>query len=69
MDRGEDLTGMQLLAVNTPYWVTLILIVVLGLIWAHSERDSGLRKLSAAAFGIAAALGAVQLLNHFAGLL
>ena len=52
-----DLTG------PVAYSLTTAAIVMSGLMWAHSEHGTGVRKMSAVAAGGAGALGAVQLLT------
>jgi len=49
-----------------PRWtrfIPLAITIVFGFIWAHSEYGSGLRKLSAVAFGGAATLASMRLLS------
>jgi hypothetical protein len=48
-----------------PWWVTMAMFLITGLVWAHSERDSGLRKFFAVIAGACAAICASQLLQHF----
>src|ERR1700674_5001335 len=52
--------------------ITTAAVIGAGLTWAFSEHGTGARKVSALAFGVAAALGATQLMTAvfpFAGAL